>query len=85
VTDRLTGGFSECPAVLQCALLEQLDKWKGNVPLCTRLWEDRHAPLMFEITRQITALPLKYAAAIKRALLTYRHWFLVRVAAARRC
>lgn len=48
------------------------------MPLTTRLWEDRNAPLMFEIARQVTQLPLRHAATVKRVLFTFRHWFLVR-------
>ncbi len=73
------GFHKRCPNLLQKTLIDILDKQKSLASVCTKLWEDNNAPVMFEIARQSYVLPVQFASTIKKSILLFKHYFVVRI------
>jgi hypothetical protein len=72
------GFHKRCPNLLQKTLIDTLDKHKSLATLCTKVWEDNNAPVMFEIARQSYILPVQFAPTIKKSILLFKHYFMTK-------
>jgi hypothetical protein len=67
-----------CPYVVQRTIIDHFDQWKSNQALCAKLWEDKNAIFMLEVSRQCCQLPVTFASTVRKSIHLYRHWFVVR-------
>jgi hypothetical protein len=76
--DNKFGFVHHCPYPVQRLFVEHFDKWKTNSTLCAKLWEDKNANFMLEVSRQCCQLPITYAGTIRKLIQLYRHWFVTK-------